>query len=162
MSGFRFCAAASAQQLVEIDANHLGGHGMVGPALLDQRHEQRAGLLEGAQAPRLAGSGVGVALHGGVGGDDQHVAGARGGAGRGRAGLDDAQHRDRHGVLDGVERQGAGGVAGDHQEFCALLADQELRAFSGIAGDGAARFGAVGQPRRVAEESEARLGQAAE
>ena len=84
----------------------------------------------------------------------------RGGARGGGAGLDDAQHRNRDGVLDGVEGQGAGGVAGDDQEFGALLADQELRALRGVAGDGAARLGAVGQARRVAEESEAGVRQA--
>jgi hypothetical protein len=62
-------------ELVEIDADDFGD-GMVGPAFLDQRNEQRAGFLKGAQALGAAGGGVGVALHGGVGGDDQHVAGA--------------------------------------------------------------------------------------
>ena len=109
-----------------------------------------------ARSPRaLAGGGVGVALDGGVGGDDQHVAGAGGGAGGVCARLDDAQHRDGHRVLNGVESQGAGGVAGDDQELRALLVDQELRALGGVAGDGAAGLGAVGQPGGVAEEGEA-------
>ena len=95
-----------------------------------------------------------MALHGGVGGDHQHVAGEGGGAGGLGSGLDDAQHRHGHGVLNGVEGQGAGGVAGDDQELRALLLDQEPRALGGVAGDGAARLGAVGQAGRVAEEGE--------
>ena len=67
-----------------------------------------------------------------------------------------------HGVLNGVEGQGAGGVAGDDEEFGALLADQELRAFGGIAGDGAARLGPVGQPGGVAEKGEAGMGKPAD
>ena len=102
-----------------------------------------------------------MALHGGVGGDHQHVAGARGCAGSDGARLDDAQHRDRDRVLNGIEGQGAGGVAGDDEELGALLADQELRAFDGVAGDGAARFGAVGQARRVADKGKARARQPA-
>ena len=102
---------------------------------------------------------VGMALHGGVGGDHQHVARSRGASSRFGARLNDAENRDRHGVLDGVEGQRAGGVAGDDEELGALLAHQELRAFGGVAGDGAARLGAVGQARRVAEKGKARLRQ---
>ena len=125
-----------------------------GPALLDQRDEQRAGFFQGTKAHGAAGGGVGVALDGGAGGNDQHVAGARGLAGGGGAGLDDAQNGDGHGVLNGVQSQGAGGVAGDHQELCTLLADEELSALGGVAGDGAAGLGAVGQAGRVAEKGE--------
>ena len=160
MSGLRPAARGFGVQLVEIDADDFGGDGMIGPALFDQGNEQGAGFLDGAQALGVAGGGVGVALHGGVGGDDQHVAGAGGGAGGGGAGLDDAEDGNGDGVLNGVEGQGAGGVAGDDEELGALLADQELRALGGVAGDGAAGLGAVGQAGGVAEEGEAGLRQA--
>ena len=131
---------------------------MEGPAFFDQGDEQRAGFFESAQAAGAAGGGVGVALHGGVGGDDQHVAGFGGGAGGLGAGLDDAEDGNgRDGVLDGVEGEGAGGVAGDDEELGALLLDQEPRALGGVAGDGAAGLGAVGQAGGVAEEGEACL-----
>jgi hypothetical protein len=91
------------------------------PALFDQRHQQRAGLFERAQALSAAGGGVGVALHGGVGGDDQHVARAGGGAGSRGARLDHAHDGHRHGILNGVQSQRAGRVAGDHQKLRALL-----------------------------------------
>ncbi len=126
------------------------------------RGTSRGQAFSRARRPQgTAGGGVGVALHGGVGGDDEDVAGAGGGAGGGGAGLDDAQHGDGHGVLNGVEGQGAGGVAGDDEEFCALLVDQEAGAFSGVAGDGAAGLGAVGEAGGVAEEGEAGAGQCA-
>ena len=105
----------------------------------------------------MAGGGVGVALDGGVGGDDQDVAGVGGGAGGLCAGLDDAEDGDGDGVLNGVECQGAGGVAGDDEELGALLADQELGALGGVAGDGAAGLGAVREAGGVAEEGEAGL-----
>jgi hypothetical protein len=78
-------------ELVEIDADDFGGDRVVGPAFFDEGNEQRAGFLKGAEAQGAAGGGVGVAVHGGVGGDDQHVAGAGGGAGGRCAGLDDAE-----------------------------------------------------------------------
>ncbi len=93
-----------------------------------------------------------MALHGGVGGDDQHIAREGGGARSFCARLDDAENRNRDRVLNGIQGQGAGGVAGDDQELRALLADQELRAFGGVAGNGAAGFGAVRQARRVAQK----------
>ena len=128
------------------------------PAFFDEGDEQRAGFLKGAQAVGLAGGGVGVALHGGVGGDDQHVAGFRRVVRGLGAGLDDTEHGNgRHGLLDGVEGEGAGGVAGDDEEVGALFFDQELRALGGVAGDGAAGLGAVGEARGVADESVARL-----
>ena len=98
-----------------------------------------------------------MALDGGVGGDDEDVAGFGGGAGGIRAGLDDAEDGNGDGVLNGVEGEGAGGVAGDDEELGALLADQELRALGGVAGDGAAGLGAVGQAGGVAEKGEAGL-----
>ena len=96
-----------------------------------------------------------MAVHGRVGGDDQDVAGFE--AARAAAAPGSITPRTGTGTasLNGVESQGAGGVAGDHEELRALFADQELRAFGGVAGDGAARLGAVGQPGGVADEGEA-------
>ncbi len=147
-------------ELIEIDVDDLGGDWVAGPSLFDQWDEQRTGFLDGAEAEGLAGAEIGVALDGGVGGDDEDVAGFRGSAGGGGAGLDDSENGDGNGVLDGVEGQCAGGVAGDDEEFGALFADQKLRALGGVAGDGAAGLGAVGQAGGVAEEREAGLRQA--
>ena len=103
---------------------------------------------------RVAGCGVGMAVHGGVGCDHQDVARTRGCLRSGSTGLDDAKHRDGHGVLNGIEGQRAGGVAGDDDELGALFADQELGALNGVACNGAPRLGPIGQPRRVADEGE--------
>ena len=43
------------------------------PAFFDEGDEQWAGFLKGAKAVVLAGGGVGVAVDGGIGGDDEHV-----------------------------------------------------------------------------------------
>src|ERR1035438_619923 len=108
-------------QFRKIDANDLGGNSYLRwgrrslhrrsfkigsgsdqrprPSFLDQRDEQRTGLFQRAHAPCAAGGRVGVALDGGAGGDDQHVAGARGGAGSIRARFNDAQHRNRNRIL---------------------------------------------------------------
>ncbi len=83
------------KKLIEIDADDLCGDGVAGPALLDQGDEQGAGHFQGAKAAGGAGGGVGVALHGGVGGDDQDVAGVGGGAGGLGSRLDDAQDGGR-------------------------------------------------------------------
>ena len=144
-------------KLVQINFDHFSGDRVVGPALFNQRHEQRTGLLDCAQAEGLTGGSVGVTVDGGVGGDDQHVAGFGGGAGSRGTGLDDAEDWNGDRILNGVEGKGAGGVAGDDKEFGTLLADQELRALGGVAGDGAARLGAVGQAGSVADKGEARL-----
>jgi len=133
-----------------------------GPALFDQGNEERAGFFKGAKAEGAAGGGVSAAADSGVGGDDQHVSGEGGLAGGCGAGLNDAKDGDGDGVLNGVQSEGAGGVAGDDQELCALLADQELGALGGVAGDGAAGLGAVGEAGRVSKESELSLREAME
>ena len=158
--GIEAAFAGFGAEFVEIDFDDFGGDGVVGPAFFDEGDEQGAGLLNGAEAEGLAGGEIGVALDGGVGGDDQDVAGFGGGAGGGGAGLDDAEDGNGDCVLNGVEGEGAGGVAGDDEELGALLADQELRALGGVAGDGAAGLGAVGEAGGVAEEGEAGLGHA--
>ncbi len=72
--GLEALGGGGGEQFVEIDADDLGGDGVAGPAFFDEGDEQGAGLFKRAKAAGLAGSGVGVALHGGVGGDDEHVA----------------------------------------------------------------------------------------
>ncbi len=64
--------------------------------------------------------------------------------------------------LNGVQRQGAGGIAGDDDKLGTLLADEELHALNSVAGDGAAGLGAVGQAGGIAEKGELGLRQAAE
>ena len=66
------------------------------------------------------------------------------------AGFNYAYHRDGKSALDVFEGEGGGGVAGDDQEFCALFV-KELCAGDGVAGDGFAGFGAVGETGGVAE-----------
>ena len=52
--------------------------------------------------------------------------------------------------LDVVEGEGGGGVAGDDEEFGALI-EEEAGAGDGVAGDGLVRLGAVGETGGVAE-----------
>ena len=123
------------------------------PAFFNEGDEERAGFFEGAKAPGPAGCSVGVALYGGIGGDDEDVAGFGCSVGGLGAGLNDADDGDgRDGFLDGVEGEGTGGVAGDDEVFGALLLDQETGALGGVAGDGAARLGTVGEAGGVADE----------
>ena len=68
--GFGFGA-----QFGQVDVDDLRRDRVIGPAFFDEGNEQRTGFLEGAQAQGVTGGGVGVALHGGVGSNDQHVAG---------------------------------------------------------------------------------------
>ena len=140
VSGVRPSEAARGVEFVEIDADNFGSDRMVCPAFFDQRHKQRAGFLERAQPLGLACGGIGMAVHGGVGGDHQNIAGLGGCAGGGGAGLNHAKYRDRHRFLDCIKRERTGGVAGDDEEFGALFAHQKLRALNRIARDGAARF----------------------
>lgn len=62
------------ESFLQIDAEHFGGDGVADPALFDERYEKGAGLLRGGQAESGAGAGVGVALHGGRGGENQDAA----------------------------------------------------------------------------------------
>ena len=129
------------------------GRGRGKPSFFDEGDEKGAGFLEGAKAVGLASGGVGMAVYGGIGGDDEDV--SRFGCSVGGLGtrLDDADDGDgRYGFLDVVEGEGTGGVAGDDEVVGALLFDEETRTLSGVAGDGAAGFGAVGQAGSVADE----------
>ena len=157
VSAVHACGGGFGGEFAEIDADDFVSHVVADPAFFDEGNEQRAGFLERAQVLSCAGGFVGVAVHRGVGGDDQHVSGFGGGAGCGGSGLDNAEDRDWNGILDGIEGQGTGSVAGDDEEFGALFADEELGAFSGIASDGAARLGAVGETGGVPDEGEAGL-----
>ena len=98
-----------------------------------------------------------MALHRGICSNDKHIARAGSAAGGFSAGLNDAKHRNWHRILYGVEGECAGCIAGDYQELRALLSNQKLRALDGIAGNGAAGFGAVGKAGCIAKEGEARL-----
>ena len=145
MSGLKPRWDGFGTELVEIDFDDFGGDGVVGPAFFDEGDQQGAGFLDGAEAESLAGGEVGVALDGGVCRDDEDVAGFGGGAGGGCAGMNDAEDGNGDSVLNGVEGEGTGGVAGDDKELGALFADQELCALGGVAGNRAARLGAVGE-----------------
>ena len=94
-------------QIVEVDADNLRGDclagGVFGPAFFDERDEQGAGALDAVEAEGAAGFGVGVAVDGGIGGDDEDVTGFGGSAGRGGSGLDDAENGDGDCFLNRVE-----------------------------------------------------------
>jgi hypothetical protein len=75
-----------------------------------------------------------------------HPAGGEGGLG---AGFDYADDGDGQGLLNVFEGEGGGGVAGDDEEVGALLVE-EPGARDGVAGDGLAGFGAVGETGGVA------------
>jgi hypothetical protein len=66
------------------------------------------------------------------------------------AGFDYADDGDGQGLLDVFEREGGGGVAGDDEEFGALIVE-EFCAGDSVAGDGVARLRAVGKAGGVAE-----------
>ena len=66
------------------------------------------------------------------------------------SGLDYADDGDGEGALDVFEGEGGGGVAGDDEEFCALLVE-ELCAGDGVTGDGVVGLGAVGETGGVAQ-----------
>ena len=71
--GIQACGIRSCGQFIEIDADDFGGDGVAGPSFFDQGDEQRAGFLECAEPLCLARGGVSMALHGGIGGDDEYV-----------------------------------------------------------------------------------------
>src|SRR5271168_4528237 len=126
---------------------------MIDPALFNQRNKQGACLFQTANAVRFAGGRVSVALDSRRRGYDQGVAGHASGCGRGCSGSDDADDGDvvrGRSRIDFVEGKGAGGVAGDDQEFAALI-DEETGAGDGVASDGRLRLGAVGKTSGVAE-----------
>jgi hypothetical protein len=66
-----------------------------------------------------------------------------------RSGFDYADDGDGECALDVFEGEGGGGVAGDDEEFCALLVE-ELCARYGVAGDGLVGLGAIGETSGVA------------
>ena len=82
---------------------------------------------------------------------------------RGRPGLRVryADDGDGEGALDVFEGEGGGGVAGDDEEFCALVVE-EPGAGDGVAGDGFAGLGAVGEAGGVAEVDVVGVGDEAE
>jgi hypothetical protein len=61
-------------------------------------------------------------------------------------------------VLDVFEGEGGGGVAGDDEEFCSLFV-KEPGARDGVAGDGFAGLGTVGETGGVAEVDVVRMGE---
>src|SRR5271170_373203 len=126
---------------------------MVDPAFFDQWDKQRACFFQAAQSLRFACGRVGVALDGGRRGDHKGVTGRASGGGSGGSwsyNSNDWNIMWRRGRADFVESEGAGGVAGDNQEFAALF-DQEPGAGDGVSGDGCLRLGAVRKAGGIAE-----------
>ena len=143
----------------QVDAQHFAGDRVGSPAFLDQRDQQRAGFLEHTQTAGEAGFPISPAPDGRGGGEHCHVAGAGVGAGRIRAGFDDAQDGHRHGIPKFRHGQGGGCVAGDDQVL-GTLPDEEAGALNRVAGHRGRGLRAVRQPRGVAEVQVARAGQA--
>ena len=96
----------------------------------------------------MAGSRVGMAAYRGIGADDQNVARAGAVLRFVDPGIDDAQDGQRRRRPDLVQGQGAGGVAGDDQEFRPLV-DQKTGAAEGIARDRRLGFRSVREPRGI-------------
>ena len=82
------CVDVVHQERLEIFAHGQTGYFMVKPAFFHQRHEQRRRLRAHERVGVLGvdGAGVGVAVDGGVGGDDADFVVARGVQGGLRAG----------------------------------------------------------------------------
>jgi hypothetical protein len=146
-----FGGGSFGESFVEVDLEDFVGDGVVDPAFFDERDEQGAGLLGGVEAEGGEGTGVGVGLDGGGGGEYEGAAGGRrGGEGGFGSGLDDADDRDGQGLLELGQRERGGGVAGDDEEVGSLRVE-ELCTLDGVAGDGLAGLGAVGEAGGVAE-----------
>lgn len=141
------------EELREIDAEDLAGDGVVDPAFFNEWNEQGAGLLNGAEISFGTGGGVSVAFDGGGGGDDHDIAGAGVGLGGVGSCFDDAEDGHGDGGADIVECERRSGVAGDDEEFGALV-EEEFGGGDSVAGDGFTGFCAVGQARGVAEVEE--------
>ena len=63
------------RDLSEVNAEDFIGHGMGCPAFFNKRDEQRAGFFNCSKALSIAGSGICVALDGGIRGDDEYISG---------------------------------------------------------------------------------------
>ncbi len=104
----------------QIDAGDLLGDGVVHPAFLHERDQQRAGLLAGFETQFLESFAVGVAADGGFGSDDHNLPIPRG---RGSSFGPRLNHSD-HGYVgcgaDSVKGERGRGVAGDDQHLGAL------------------------------------------
>src|ERR1019366_3627514 len=112
--------SAGRESFAEIDAQDVSCDGVIDPPLFDQRHQQRAGFLGGAEAMGGGVGAVGVRLHGGGGGENENVGVwmplLRGFDDR----LDDAGYGDADGGLDLGHREGGGGIAGDDEVVGAM------------------------------------------
>jgi hypothetical protein len=143
------------EQRAQVAAGDRGRDLVAGPALLGQRHQERAGQT-GDPGPGIEpGDGllVGPGADGRQGADDPDVpvfAGRQGAVGPGK---DRADDRDLGGR--GQRRQGGGrrGVAGDHHQLDPV-AEQEPLAGQGVALDRARALGAVGDPGGVPQVDE--------
>ena len=136
----------------QVDGGHPAGHRVRPPALLDQRHQERAGLGDdlrpGRQPPRRLL--IGAARDRRLRADEADDPGARGPDRRPHGRLHDADHRDLQRRLQGGERERGGGVAGDDQQLDAARL-QEPADFDREARHRLPGFGAVRHARGVAE-----------
>ena len=73
------------------------------------------------------------------------------------SGFDYTDDGDGQGQLDVFEGEGGGGVAGDDEELGSLFVE-ELCALDGVAGDGLAGLGAIGETSGIAEVDVAGVG----
>ena len=144
--------ARAAQGFLKVQAKNLFGDGVIGPALFNQGNQQGAGFLIGLQAMGGTGTGVGMALDGGLSGQHEHAGMAgRGGAGCGvSSGLNDPEDGDFGLGLQGIKGKGAGGIAGDNEQV-GTVGFKKMGGADSVSGDGLAGFGAVGQAGGVAE-----------
>lgn len=147
------CVDVVHQERFEVFAHGQAGYFVVEPAFFHQRHEQRRRLRAHERVGVLGvdGAGVGVAVDGGVGGDDADFVVARGIQCGLRAGGNHVQYGHIACFLtDFLSGNGGDGVARDDQ-CLNIVFQQEIDNLHGEGFDGGAGFGAVGNAGGVAE-----------
>ena len=135
---------------------------VVEPAFFHQRHEQRCGLRQDARVGIVGvdGTGIGIAVHCGVGGNNADVVVARGGQCSLRPGFNHAQHRHVAGhLLHFGSGNGGNCIAGNHQGFDLVL-QQEIDNLQRKIFNRVARLHTVRHARGVAEIDNVFIGQA--
>ena len=150
------------QQRAQVFAHSQPRYFVFQPALFHQRHQQGCGLRQNARVgvARADGTGVGIAVYRGAGGNHADVAVARGRQRGLCARFNHAQHGHiaRH-LLHALIRHRRNRVTRNHQGFHLVL-QQKINDLRGKSFNGGARFHAIGHARRVAKINDILVGQA--
>jgi hypothetical protein len=134
----------------QIDPGDLFGDRVLDPSFFDEGDEQRAGFFESGEASAGESALVGVTVNGGFGAENDCFASLTEGCGGVGAGLDDSDDRHAYRTANVEESERGCSVASDDQHVDAALLE-ELRGPDGVAGDGLARLGTVGETGGVSE-----------